>query len=115
LYLFAPDKQGMVTCSGACAAAWPPLTTTTPVAGSGVQSSLLGTVKAPDGSTVVTYNQWPLYTFANDSGPGQATGQGVNAFGGLWSAVTGAGHAAQGSPSSASSTPSGGSSGGYGY
>src|ERR1700755_1600255 len=46
LYLWKADTGSKSTCSGACATAWPPLETTgTPVAGSGVEHSLLGTTK----------------------------------------------------------------------
>jgi predicted lipoprotein with Yx(FWY)xxD motif len=89
LYLFVPDKQSdSSTCYNACAQGWPPLLlptgVTTPVAGAGVQSSLLGTTHRTDGTTQVTYNKWPLYLWQGDSEPGQATGQGLNNLGGLW-------------------------------
>ncbi len=88
LYMFVPDKQGKSTCYGTCAQAWPPLLlpagAKAPVAGAGVQSSLLGTTQRTDGTTQITYNKWPLYLWVNDSQPGQATGQGLNNLGGLW-------------------------------
>jgi predicted lipoprotein with Yx(FWY)xxD motif len=88
LYLFEADKGDTSTCNGACAAAWPPLTTTAaPTAGSGVKASLLGTSKRDDGSMEVTYNGHPLYYFAGDSGPGQTKGQGVDGFGAEWYVV----------------------------
>lgn len=87
LYLFLPDKQKAVTCTAACAQAWPPLVLATgaPTAGPGIHTSLLGTIKDPDGQTQVTYNHWPLYTFAGDSAPNQDKGQGIE---GTWFAVT---------------------------
>ena len=92
LYLFSPDQARAATCSGSCAAAWPPLLTGGhPVAGSGTKSALLGTVTDGNGATQVTYNHWPLYTYVGDNGPHQANGQDVNSFGGLWSAVTASG------------------------
>ena len=33
---------------------------------------------------MVTYNGWPLYTYASDIQPGQATGQGIDLNGGKW-------------------------------
>src|SRR5690348_16844997 len=49
LYLFEKDKTKKSTCSGACAAAWPPLTTTGhPKAAGGAKASLLGTSKRGD-------------------------------------------------------------------
>ena len=42
----------------------------------------------------MTYNQWPLYTFIGDTAAGQAKGQGLNTFGGHWSALDTQGAAA---------------------
>lgn len=88
LYLFVPDHQSESTCYGQCAEAWPPLLlptgVSTPVAGPGVNSKLLGTTHRTDGTVELTYNGWPLYTWTGDSTPGQATGQGLNSLGGLW-------------------------------
>ena len=96
LYLWNADKGSMSACSGACAQAWPPLTTTAkPKAGSGVQASLLGTTKRADGSLEVTYAGHPLYYFAGDSSPGQTTGEGNNGFGAPWWVVSPSGKALQ--------------------
>jgi predicted lipoprotein with Yx(FWY)xxD motif len=89
LYLFVPDKQsGRSTCYKRCAEGWPPLVlpkgATTPIAGRGVKTSLLGTTHRADGTTQITYNRWPLYLWVGDSEPGQATGQAINNLGGLW-------------------------------
>jgi predicted lipoprotein with Yx(FWY)xxD motif len=93
LYLFQADKGTASTCDGACASAWPPLTTTgRPVAGPGVSASLLGTTERSDGATEVTYNGHPLYTFSGDSAPGQTTGQGVDGFGAEWYVLSAAGN-----------------------
>ena len=97
LYLFEADKSDTSTCTGACAAAWPPLTTTgAPTAGTGVKASLLGTSKRDDGKMEVTYNGHPLYYFANDTAPGDLKGQGVDAFGAEWYAVSPEGKTAEG-------------------
>ena len=96
LYLWDADHGSTSTCSGACAQAWPPLTTTaTPKASGAVKASLLGTTKRPDGSREVTYAGHPLYYFAGDTQPGQTTGQGSNGFGAPWWVVTPAGKALQ--------------------
>ena len=85
LYLWEADKNGTSTCTGACAAAWPPVTTSgAPVAGSGVDKALLGTVKRADGTEQVTYNGHPLYYYVGDTGPGTAKGQGSKDFGASW-------------------------------
>jgi predicted lipoprotein with Yx(FWY)xxD motif len=85
LYLFEADKSTMSTCTGACAAAWPPVTASAmPMAGSGVSQSLLGTTKRADGTEQVTYNGHPLYYFAADTGAGMVKGQGSKEFGAGW-------------------------------
>jgi predicted lipoprotein with Yx(FWY)xxD motif len=88
LYLFVPDHQSRSTCGGMCAVQWPPLVLPNgvprPVAGPGVRASLLGTSTRADGTTQITYNNWPLYRWLPDHYPGQATGQGLNNLGGLW-------------------------------
>jgi predicted lipoprotein with Yx(FWY)xxD motif len=85
LYLWEADTNGTSTCTGACAAAWPPVTVSgTAQAGSGITESLLGTVKRADGTEQVTYNHHPLYYFAGDSGPGMAKGQASKDFGADW-------------------------------
>ena len=93
LYLFQADKGSTSTCNGACAGAWPPVTTKgSPTAGAGVSSSKLGTTKRSDGTTEVTYNGHPLYTFIGDSSPGEATGEGNQGFGAEWDVLTAAGN-----------------------
>jgi predicted lipoprotein with Yx(FWY)xxD motif len=93
LYLFQADKGTASTCDGACASAWPPLATTgKPLAGPGVSASKLGTTKRSDGTTEVTYNGHPLYTFAGDQAPGQTTGEESDAFGAEWYVLSAAGN-----------------------
>jgi len=109
LYMFSKDSNHKSNCTGACAAAWPPLLTSgKATAGSGASSSLVGTVKDSDGKTQVTYNGWPLYTFSGDTKAGEAKGQGLVAFGGKWAAVTSAGTPVGATTSSSSSAGSGG-------
>ena len=77
LYMFDPDEQGASTCDDDCADAWPPLIDEDPVAGEGVDEALLGTTERDDGEPQVTYDGWPVYLWASDQEPGDATGQGV--------------------------------------
>jgi predicted lipoprotein with Yx(FWY)xxD motif len=85
VYLFEADNGGQSTCSGACAAAWPPVTTGgEPQAGGVASSAKLGTLTRSDGTKQVTYNGHPLYFFEKDGDAGDAYGQGVNAFGAGW-------------------------------
>src|SRR5438552_5749647 len=76
LYLFEADTSTQSTCSGACAQAWPPLTTSgAPEAAGGASVSLLGTTTRSDGTTQVTYSGHPLYSFVSDSKPGYTNGE----------------------------------------
>jgi predicted lipoprotein with Yx(FWY)xxD motif len=85
VYLWAKDTGDMSNCNGACAGAWPPVTTTgTATASGGAQASDIGTITRSDGTKQVTYDGHPLYYFSGDSGPGAATGQGSDAFGAKW-------------------------------
>jgi predicted lipoprotein with Yx(FWY)xxD motif len=85
LYLFERDKAGTSSCSGGCATAWPPYTTSgQPQAGSGTAAAELGTTARSDGKTQVTYHGHPLYYYVGDSKVGDTTGEGVNAFGAEW-------------------------------
>jgi predicted lipoprotein with Yx(FWY)xxD motif len=93
LYLFQADKGNASTCNGACASAWPPLITKAkPLAGPGLSGSKLGTTMRSDGTTEVTYNGHPLYTFVGDRSPGQATGEGNQGFGAEWDVLSAAGN-----------------------
>ena len=77
LYMFVPDEGGEPTCTGDCAELWPVLEGPA-TAGDGADASLLATATHPSGTTQVVYGGWPLYLFANDAGPGDVNGQGVN-------------------------------------
>ena len=101
LYSFAPDTSTTSKCNGACAQNWPPVK---PGTASGVKGAF-GTIKRSDGSAQLTFHGHPLYTFVGDKSPGQASGNGINAFGGLWHEATASGTAA----------PAAASSGGGGY
>jgi predicted lipoprotein with Yx(FWY)xxD motif len=85
VYLWVKDTGDMSNCDGACAGAWPPVTTTaTATATGGAKASDIGTITRSDGTKQVTYDGHPLYYFAGDSGPGTATGQGSDGFGAKW-------------------------------
>ncbi|HEY2427783.1 MAG TPA: hypothetical protein VGI06_02550 [Acidimicrobiales bacterium] len=125
LYVLSSEKGGKLTCTDAngCTAVWPdtelPSGVTQATAGSGVQASLLGTVKSSDGHLYVTYASYPLYRFSGDNAAGTAHGEGITSFGGTWYAVTPSGSFATAAASGGSSTTAGSSSsssgGGYGY
>ena len=97
-----------VACTGSCAAVWPPLLVpagSTPKGAKGVTG--LGLV--PGGQ--VTAAGMPLYRFSGDSKTGQANGDGIKNFGGVWHVVNVAGTASN----TGGSRPSSGGSGSYGY
>ena len=92
LYLFAKDKRGKSTCSGACLAYWPPLIASgKPRAIAGAKASLLGTTRRADGRLQVTYRHHPLYKFSGDTRKGLTSGQGLDDFGAEWWVVSPAG------------------------
>ncbi len=76
LYVYTKDSPNKSSCSAACLEKWPALVTLGhPVAGEGVDASLLGTATLADGKLVVTYNQMPLYHWYLDAKPGDTLGQ----------------------------------------
>jgi predicted lipoprotein with Yx(FWY)xxD motif len=85
VYLWAKDGMNMSACSGACAAAWPPVPATgTLTATGGAKASDLGTITRPGGTRQATYDGHPLYYFVGDSAAGQTNGQGSDNFGAKW-------------------------------
>jgi predicted lipoprotein with Yx(FWY)xxD motif len=86
LYDFAPDTPTRSAClDDGCVFQWPPLVVTQPLRlGKGVDPSLVGTLKRPDGSTQVSYGGHPLYAYNLDVTPGLVTGQAIDQDGGLW-------------------------------
>ena len=70
----------------------------------------LAVITASDGTMEVTYNGWPLHTFAGDGGsPGKTAGNGIQSFGGTWYAatpgLTASGVASGGATPGSSATP----------
>jgi predicted lipoprotein with Yx(FWY)xxD motif len=97
LYINTNDTQGtdgtdaMSSCYDECATAWIPVTaentdTTTLTVGEGLDATQLGTITRTDGTVQLTYYGWPLYTFANDTQPGDFMGNGMD--GGAWVLVS---------------------------
>jgi len=86
LYYFTADSATQSACSGSCAQMWPPLLFT----GSGgpnSSTSLTGklSVQTDANGSQVEYNGHPLYTFSEDTAPGQTNGEGLF---GKWFVVT---------------------------
>jgi predicted lipoprotein with Yx(FWY)xxD motif len=85
VYMFASDHGASSTCYGACASAWPPVTTTSGAKGAaGVSASKLGTITRREGVKQVTYAGHPLYYYAADHSEGDIFGQGITSFGAAW-------------------------------
>jgi predicted lipoprotein with Yx(FWY)xxD motif len=116
LYFAEAEADGTIVCQDACLSFWVPLMVsagTTPTAGPGVTGTL-ATVSRPDGRVQVTLDGKPLYSFAQDGGPGEAKGNGfTDTFNGtelVWRAAPVSGAAPTGqAPAGEPDT------GGYGY
>ena len=123
LYYFLPEKNSTIgACTAGCLAAWPPVVVTGSPTGPTTVTGTLATVSIMvNGAAVnqVTYNGWPLHTFASDTAPGQTGGNGVSgnwfaAMPGTTSSATGATTSAGSTPTPAAATPTA-TPGGYGY
>ena len=89
LYAFSRDARNQDRCAkiSGCTGVWPIMAAHgKPHAGSGVNASLLGTIKVGH-SSQVTYAGHPLYTYTADTGPGDTSYIGVSQFGGTWPAL----------------------------
>jgi predicted lipoprotein with Yx(FWY)xxD motif len=84
LYYFSGDKGGAASaCFGACAKAWRPLIVgAAPKVGPGIDEELVRSTQRPDGKPQATFDEWPLYTRAGDTGSPQD--EPITAFGGDW-------------------------------
>jgi predicted lipoprotein with Yx(FWY)xxD motif len=116
LYYFLPEKNSTVgACTAGCLTAWPPLVVTgTPTAASGATGTLATVSVMVNGAaaTEVTYNGWPLHTFATDTAAGQTGGNGVA---GMWfAAMPGTTSTSTGTTTGSKATPTP-TSKGYGY
>jgi len=110
VYLLTADSPGHSSCASSCLRYWPavPPGASTPTSLPGITATI-GTTATMAGGKTLTAGGWPLYTFVQDSKPGDVTGQGVKAFGGTWYAVSPAGKAV----TTAASSSGGGARGGY--
>ncbi|MFF2387372.1 hypothetical protein [Agromyces sp. NPDC058104] len=90
VYMFDTDTQGgdASSCEGQCATNWPAVTTDSDDPEVEGVTGEVGTITGVDGSTQLTLDGWPLYTFAGDSAAGDTNGQGVN---GVWWVLSPAG------------------------
>ena len=92
LYLFEEDRQqgdqhgsNKSDCVGDCLVLFSPVAgDPAPIAGTGVDARLIGSLRRPDGRVQATYNGWPLYYFGEDLVAGDIHGHQFNEFGGDW-------------------------------
>jgi predicted lipoprotein with Yx(FWY)xxD motif len=112
LYWFAIDTPGKSNCNGSCTTYWPPVIGKAVAAAGTSLPKGFGTITRSDGSLQATYDGHPLYTYAADSSAGMTSGNGLNASGGLWWAMTPSGAKAKAAAPKPSTSTGGG---GYGY
>jgi len=84
LYLFTNDEPGTSNCTGECLVNWPAFTAADPLTLPDGVPGELSQITRDDGTMQVAYNGMPLYYWANDTQPGDTTGQGV---GDVWYVV----------------------------
>jgi predicted lipoprotein with Yx(FWY)xxD motif len=87
LYSLSAEKNGRFICTKAsgCLALWHPLLVPHGTMPTGPVK--LGTVKRPEGGMQVTFHGRPLYSFAQDTKPGQVKGEGLKDVG-TWHPAT---------------------------
>lgn len=94
LYVLSPETTRHLLCkSRECFEVWPPLTVpsrkTKLKAGAGVHGRL-AILRRSNGMLQVTLSGMPLYRFAGDSRKGEAKGQHIHSFGGIWHVISAA-------------------------
>ena len=115
VYVLSSAGHKNLSCDDAsgCTKVWPDLPfpngLTAATAGSGIQASLLGSMKEADGQTYPTYNGWLMYEYTGDTGPAQGHGEGIQSFNGTWYALSPSGNPVTGAAAGTATT------GSYGY
>jgi predicted lipoprotein with Yx(FWY)xxD motif len=121
LYILSSEKGAKIKCNSACLATWPPLLVKSSVTkvtlGANVKGKI-GFVTRSATMKQVTFNSFPLYTYAGDSGTLQSNGEGIVALGGTWYLVKASSSSASVTAfkkSSSGSSTTTTTSGGYNY
>jgi predicted lipoprotein with Yx(FWY)xxD motif len=91
LYSLSGESSHHLLCkTSECTRFWPPLSVPSRATklkeGAGVHGTL-GVIRRSNGTWQVTLRGKPLYRYSGDSASGQATGEGIHSFGGVWDAV----------------------------
>lgn len=87
LYTFKNDQPNQSTCDAACAEIWPPVVVKDAKAKLELPSEAtgkLGVIERQDGMYQVTYNEMPLYRYAQDAKPGEVKGENIKE---LWHVI----------------------------
>jgi len=90
VYTWDGDSPGVSNCFDACANAWPAFTSDVDIVQPDGIPGTLDWVDRGDGTWQISLDGWPLYYFARDVNPGDANGDGINAFGATWHVVVAA-------------------------
>jgi len=93
LYVLASVGADKPSCSShSCAALWHPdsakVSWGIATASGHSAKTLIGTVAGPDGTRIITYAGWPLYTYAGDTAGGVAHGQALRSGSGVWYVIS---------------------------
>jgi predicted lipoprotein with Yx(FWY)xxD motif len=86
VYYYSEDKPGSGTsaCTAACARVWPPVIAPIRIPAGMTLPGPLGSITLPGGKRQVTINGYPIYRYAGDKAPGQASGNGIE---GKWHVI----------------------------
>ncbi len=78
LYTSSNDSAGVSNCTGSCLVIWLPLQPSNPnLTLPDGATGTLALITTASGTTQVTYNGMPLYTYTGDFQPGDTNGQGL--------------------------------------
>ena len=87
VYMIEDDPEGDA-CVGDCLETWPPVLVAdvqpTVDVSMNLDPALLGTIERADGTMQVTYNGFPLYRYAADTGANRIAGHGIEDQWGHW-------------------------------
>jgi predicted lipoprotein with Yx(FWY)xxD motif/predicted outer membrane protein len=86
LYRYEKDsaKPPRSNCVGPCIKKWPPVLAGDELSTQGIDQSLVGRVRRPDGRWQLTLGGWPLYRYLGDRRTGDLKGQNED---GVWFAI----------------------------
>ena len=101
LYLNTSEKGSRIHCTGHCLKIWRPLlvrSSTRHISLGSKVNGKIGFVARGKATKQVTFNSYPVYTFAGDTGRRQSTGEHVMGDGGTWLMLRAAAKVASATP-----------------